>query len=102
MGYILGHVVGDFIMLRSHELIYDWYTSSTLVEEPTSSLIDTCFIEVLAYKYGIHHFVVLMHGDVWYTHIWHILDWYYLITTTIGICLIHGYGTCFMMETYRE
>jgi hypothetical protein len=62
------------IMLRSHDLIYDWYTSSTLVEAPTSSLIDTCFMEDLAYKYGIHHFVVLMHGDVWYTHIWHMLD----------------------------
>jgi hypothetical protein len=36
------------IMLRSHELIYDWYTSSTLVEAPTSILIDTCFVEDLA------------------------------------------------------
>ena len=27
---------------------------------------------------------------------------YYLISTTIGICLIHGYGTWFMMETYHE
>jgi hypothetical protein len=41
-------------------------------------------------------FVVLyfLHGDnvhVWYTHRWHMLDdvhhWYYLISTTIGICL---------------
>jgi hypothetical protein len=51
-----------------------WYTSSTLVEAPTSSLIGTCFMEDLAYMYGIHHVLVLMHGDVWYTHIWHMLD----------------------------
>jgi hypothetical protein len=28
--------------------------------------------------------------------------WYYLISTKIGICLIHGYDTWFMMETYHE
>ena len=31
--------------------MHDWYTSSTLVEAPTSSLIGTCFMEDLAYMY---------------------------------------------------
>jgi hypothetical protein len=53
-----------------------WYFSSTLEETPTSSLIGTCFMEDLTYIYGIHHFVVLVHGNVhvWYTHRWHMLD----------------------------
>jgi hypothetical protein len=56
--------------------MHDWYFSSTLEEAPTSILIDTCFMEDLAYIYGIHHFVVLVHGNVhvWYTHRWHMLD----------------------------
>jgi hypothetical protein len=55
--------------------MHDWYFSSTLEEAPTSSLIGTCFMEDLAYIYGIHHFVVLVHGNVhvWYTHRWHML-----------------------------
>jgi hypothetical protein len=50
--------------------------SSTLEEAPSRSLIATCFMEDLQYIYGIHHFVVLVHGNVnsWYTHIWHMLD----------------------------
>jgi hypothetical protein len=36
----------------------------TLVEAPTRRLIGTCFIEDLAYMYGIHHFVVLLHDGV--------------------------------------
>jgi hypothetical protein len=54
----------------------DWYFSSTLEEAPTRSLIDTCFMEDLTYIYGIHHFVVLVHGNVhvWYTHRCHMLD----------------------------
>jgi hypothetical protein len=57
-------------------LMHDWHISSTLVEAPTSSLFGTCFMEDLPYMYGIHYFVVLVHGDihVWYTHIWHMLD----------------------------
>jgi hypothetical protein len=43
--------VDEMIMLRIHDLIYDWYTSSTLVEAPTSSLIDTCFMEDLMETY---------------------------------------------------
>jgi hypothetical protein len=48
----------------------DWYISRTLVDAPTSCLIGTCFMEDLAYIYGIHHFVVLVHGNVHvsYTH----------------------------------
>jgi hypothetical protein len=30
------------------ELMHDWYTSSTLVEAPTSRLIGTCFVVDLA------------------------------------------------------
>jgi hypothetical protein len=74
--------------------MHDWYFSSTLEEAPTSSLIGTCFMEDLAYIYGIHHFVVLVHGNVhvWYSLIYGIClmilhHWYYLISTTIGICL---------------
>jgi hypothetical protein len=29
--------------------MHDWYTSSTMVEAPTSSLIGTCFLMLLAY-----------------------------------------------------
>ena len=36
----------------------------TLVEAPTSKLIGTCFMEDLAYMYGIHYFVVLVHNGV--------------------------------------
>ena len=36
----------------------------TLVEAPTSKLIGTFFMEDLPYMYGIHHFVVLVHGRV--------------------------------------
>jgi hypothetical protein len=89
--------------------MHDWYVSSTLIEAPTSSLIGTCFMEDLAYMYGIHYFVVLVHGDVhvWYTHVWHMLD-----DTTPLVLLdqhnnwylfkIHDCGTWFMMETYHE
>jgi hypothetical protein len=45
-------------------LMHDWYTSSTLVEVPTSRMIGTCFIEDLEYMYKIHHFLVLVHGGV--------------------------------------
>jgi hypothetical protein len=31
--------------------MHDWYTSSTLVEAPTSSLIGTCFVVDLAYMH---------------------------------------------------
>jgi hypothetical protein len=57
-------------------LMHEWYFSSTLEEAPTTSLIGTCFMEDLAYIYGIHHFLVLVHGNVhvWYTHNWHMLD----------------------------
>jgi hypothetical protein len=50
--------------------MHDWNFSSTLEEAPTSSLIGTYFMEDLAYIYGIHQFVVLVHGNVhvWYTH----------------------------------
>ena len=44
--------------------MHDWYTSSTLVEVPTSRMIGTYFMEDLAYMYRIHHFVVLVHGGV--------------------------------------
>jgi hypothetical protein len=44
--------------------MHDWHFSSTLVEAHTKSLIGTCFMEDLAYMYGIHHFLVLVHGDV--------------------------------------
>ena len=44
--------------------MHDWYFSSTLEEAPTSSLIGTCFMEDLAYMYGIHHFLVLVHGGL--------------------------------------
>jgi hypothetical protein len=65
--------------------MHDWYFSSKLEEAPTSSLIGTlwriwrihdCFMEDLAYIYGIHHFLVLVHGNVhvWYTHRWHMID----------------------------
>jgi hypothetical protein len=37
------------------ELMHDWYTSSTLVEAPTSRLISTCFMVDLAYI----HFILL-------------------------------------------
>jgi hypothetical protein len=82
--------------------MHDWYFYSTLVEAPTSSLIDTCFI------HGIHHFVVLVHDNVhvWYTHRWNMLD-----DTTPLVLLyyhnnwhlfeIHDSGTWFTMETYH-
>jgi hypothetical protein len=31
--------------------MHDWYTPSTLVEAPTSSLIGTCLVVDLAYMY---------------------------------------------------
>jgi hypothetical protein len=75
--------------------MHDWYFSSTLEEAPTSSLIGTCFMEDLAYIYGIHHFcgigwcmVMYMFGTLIDGICFMILHlWYYLINTTIGICL---------------
>jgi hypothetical protein len=57
-------------------LMHDWYVSSTPVEEPTSRLIGTCFMEDLAYMY---EFIILWYWCMvvymfWYTHIWHMLD----------------------------
>jgi hypothetical protein len=49
-------------------------------------------MEDLAYKYGIHHFLVLMHGDVWYTHIWHFLDFYYLMHMVGMLVDAHGWN----------
>jgi hypothetical protein len=56
--------------------MHDWNFSSKLEEAPSSSLIGTYFMEDLAYMYRIHHFVVLVHGNVhlWYTHRWNMLD----------------------------
>jgi hypothetical protein len=56
--------------------MHDWNFSSTLEEAPNSSLIGTYFMEDLAYMYRIHHFLVLVHGNVhlWYTHRWNMLD----------------------------
>jgi hypothetical protein len=87
----------------------DWYFYSTLEGAPTSNLIGTCFMEDLAYIYGIHHFVVLVHGNVhvWYTHRWNMLD----DTTPLVLLDYHSNwhlfeipdcGTWFMMETYHE
>jgi hypothetical protein len=45
-------------------MIGTFLLSSTLVEAPTSRLIGTYFMEDLAYMYGIHHFLVLVHGGV--------------------------------------
>jgi hypothetical protein len=73
--------------------MHDWYFSSTLEEAPTSSLIGTCFMLDLAYIYGIHHLwcwcmVMYMFGtlidDICLMILHH---WYYLISTTIDICL---------------
>jgi hypothetical protein len=43
--------------------MHDWYISSTSVEALTSRMIGTCFMEDLAYVYGTHHFVVLVHSS---------------------------------------
>jgi hypothetical protein len=62
-----GWLVDEMIMLYIIDDIYlmhDWYVSITLVEEPSTRLIGTCFMEDLAYIYGIHHFVVLLHDGV--------------------------------------
>ena len=91
------------------QLMHDWYFSSTLEEAPTSILIVTCFMEDLAYIYGIHHFVVLLHGNV---HVWYADRWNMLDDTTPLVLLdqhnnwhlfeIPNCGTWFMMETYHE
>ena len=88
-------------------LMHDWYIYRIFVEAPTISLIGTCFMEDLAYIYWFHHFVALIYGDVWYTHIWDMFD-----DTTPLVLLdlfnnwhlfeIHDCGTWFMVETYHE
>jgi hypothetical protein len=44
-------------------VLHDWYISSTLIEALTGRMIGTCFMEDLAYMYGTHHFVVLVHSS---------------------------------------
>jgi hypothetical protein len=46
--------------------MHDWYTSSTLVEAPTSRLIGTCFMVDLAY----------MHEDSFFCGDGDVLSWY--------------------------
>jgi hypothetical protein len=70
-------------------LMHDWYFSSTLVEALTSRLIgihvwDSSFC-------GIGAWWCTCFGKLIYGICLMILNhWYYLIRTTIGICLIHG------------
>jgi hypothetical protein len=53
------------------DIFYD-----VLLEAYVDIMVHTCFMEDLAYIYGIHHFVVLVHGNVHvlYTHRWYMLD----------------------------
>jgi hypothetical protein len=67
------------IILRIHDLIYYWYTSSTLVEAPTSSLIGTYRMEDLAYMYEDSPCFGI---DAWLVH---------FLGTSDDTCLVHIY-----------
>jgi hypothetical protein len=74
-----------------------WYTSSTLVEAPTSSFIGTCFVD-LAY---MHWFMV----DVLAWYKWRYMLMYIFGTIIDGICLddstwIKVYHWYYLISTY--